>query len=112
MQVGEWVLAWSQLSNHKLGKWFLKVGWRAVEAMACVHQLKVYGRLFFWSILGWLTTFAWFAAFLHALHVPIRYPLVVVGATFATLSKAIPFLTISGFGATFLTLARPNALNT
>jgi uncharacterized membrane protein YbhN (UPF0104 family) len=63
------------------------------------HGMGVYGRTFFWSVLGWLTTFAWFAAFLHALALPLPYPSVVVGATFATLAKAIPFVTVGGFGA-------------
>jgi uncharacterized membrane protein YbhN (UPF0104 family) len=67
--------------------------------MSQVHHIGTYGQVFFWSILGWLTTFAWFAAFLQAIHVPVRYPLVIVGATLATLSKAIPLVTVGGLGA-------------
>lgn len=87
------------LADGKLGSWLLKVGKKAVEAMGRVHNRTVYSRVFFWSILGWLTTFAWFAAFMQAIGTPLRYPLVVVGASFATVSKAIPFMTIGGFGA-------------
>lgn len=87
------------LADGKLGRWLLKVGKKAVEAMGRVHNRVVYARVFFWSVLGWLTTFAWFAAFMQAIGTPLRYPLVVVGASFATLSKAIPFMTVGGFGA-------------
>ena len=48
---------------------------------------------------GWLTTFAWFTAFLAAINIPVPLPLVIVGAAFATLSKALPLATVGGFGA-------------
>ena len=44
-------------------------------------------------------TFAWFGAFLRAIGLRLSYSLTVVGATFGTLAKAIPFLTVGGFGA-------------
>ena len=46
-----------------------------------------------------MATFAWFGALLSAIGLPQRYPLVVVGSTFASLAKALPFITIGGFGA-------------
>lgn len=99
LRVAEWILGRLNLAERKGGQWALSIGWRAVSAMSQVHHVETYGRVFFWSILGWMTTFAWFAAFLQAIHVPMRYPLVIVGATFATLSKAIPFVTVGGIGA-------------
>lgn len=99
IRVTEWVLGRLNLVERKGGQWTLGIGRRAVNAMMLVHHVGTYGRVFFWSILGWLTTFAWFAAFLQAVHVPVRYPLVVVGATLATLSKAIPLVTVGGLGA-------------
>ena len=99
LRAGEWVLGCLNLRERKASQWALDISQRAVSAVSQVHHVGTYGRVFFWSILGWLTTFAWFAAFLQAIHVPVRYPLVVVGATFATLSKAIPFVTTGGFGA-------------
>jgi uncharacterized protein (TIRG00374 family) len=99
LQGTEWVLGRLSLLEHKGGQWTLGVGQRAVGAMSQVHHVSTYGRVFFWSLLGWLTTFAWFAAFLQAIHVPVRYPLVIVGATLATLSKAIPLVTVGGLGA-------------
>jgi hypothetical protein len=99
LQVGEWILGRLNLAEHRAGQRVLGIGQRAVSAMSLVHHVGMYSRVFFWSILGWMTTFAWFAAFLQAIHVPVRYPLVIGGATFATISKAIPLLTVSGFGA-------------
>lgn len=94
-----WMLHRLGMTDGRLGSWLLVVGEKAVEAMGRVHNRAVYARVFFWSILGWLTTFAWFAAFMQAIGTPLRYPLVVVGASFATVSKAIPFMTVGGFGA-------------
>jgi hypothetical protein len=99
LRTGEWVLGRLNLLERKGGQWTLGIGRRAVNAMMQVHHVGTYGWVFLWSILGWLTTFAWFSAFLGAIHVPVRYPLVVVGATLATLSKAIPFVTVGGLGA-------------
>lgn len=98
LQSGEWILGYFHLNERKGGLWLLNNGRRAVHAMARVHHAGQYSRVFVWSILGWLTTFAWFFSYLQAVHEPVDYPLVVVGATFATLSKAIPFVTIGGFG--------------
>ncbi len=99
---GVWAASWAlrrlRLTDWQAGQWLLATGEKMVTTMAHVHALHIYLRVFFWSLLGWLSTYAWFAAFLVAVDLPTRYPLVIVGATFATLSKAIPFLTISGVG--------------
>lgn len=92
-------LHWLGLVDRRVGRWLLAVGRKAVGGMDKVHSRAIYARVFFWSIVGWLTTFAWFAMFMQAIGVPQPYPLVVVGASFATLSKAIPFVTVGGFGA-------------
>lgn len=99
LRIGIWVLGRLNMAERKVGRRLLGIFQQAINAMIQVHRVGAYGRVFFWSILGWLTTFAWFASFLQAFHVSVQYPLVVVGATFATLSKAIPFVTVGGFGA-------------
>jgi uncharacterized membrane protein YbhN (UPF0104 family) len=77
----------------------LSGGQKAVMAVGRVHTVRTYSRVLGWSLAGWLTTFAWFTAFMQAIHVPVPYPSVIVGATFATLTKALPFITVGGFGA-------------
>jgi uncharacterized membrane protein YbhN (UPF0104 family) len=47
----------------------------------------------------WLGTFGWFWAFLAAVGIRTKAAEVIVGATFAVLSKAIPFVTVGGLGA-------------
>ncbi|MCB0132209.1 MAG: hypothetical protein KDD78_15220, partial [Caldilineaceae bacterium] len=46
----------------------------------------------------WLAMFACFTAFLSAVRLPQQYSIVIVGSTFATLAKALPLMTIGGFG--------------
>jgi uncharacterized membrane protein YbhN (UPF0104 family) len=77
----------------------LASGQTAVSVIGRVHKIETYGRVLGWSLAGWLTTFAWFTAFLAAINIPVPLPLVIVGATFATLSKALPLATVGGFGA-------------
>ncbi|MEZ4714239.1 MAG: lysylphosphatidylglycerol synthase transmembrane domain-containing protein [Caldilineaceae bacterium] len=80
-------------------QWVQKAGQQAVVTFARIRNWRTYGLTFGWSLLIWLATFAWFGALLNAIGLPQRYPLVVVGATFASLAKALPFITIGGFGA-------------
>ena len=98
-RVGRQVLRHLRVTERRWGQWLFNQGRQMVGAMSHVHRGRTYGRALFWSVLGWLTTFAWFSAFLQAIHMPVRYPLVVVGAALATLSKAVPFITAGGFGA-------------
>ena len=72
---------------------------RMVETFQQLRRVRVYLLTLGWSLLNWLGVFAWFTAFLYAMGAPYPYPFVVIGATFASLGKAIPFLTVSGFGA-------------
>lgn len=88
--------------NWRDRKWMqllLRFGHDVVEALLRTRRLSLYLRTFGWSVLIWLTTFAWFSALLRSIGISVRYTLVVVGATFASLAKAIPFITVGGFGA-------------
>lgn len=89
-------LTWHQ---NRFIKSLLSFSHEAVAALTRTRRLTIYFCTFGWSVAIWLSTFAWFAAFLNAIGLSIRYTLVVVGATFASLAKAIPFVTIGGFGA-------------
>ena len=53
----------------------------------------------FCSLFIWLGTFAWFHVFLTGLGFHTGFLEVVIGATFAVLSKALPWLTVGGLGA-------------
>ena len=64
-----------------------------------VHDPKLFYTTYLWSILGWITTFAWFYAFLNAVRLPFAYSEVVIGGALATISKVIPFASFGGFGA-------------
>lgn len=99
LAIFEWLLAHLGLAEYRLSRWLCQLGERVVTAVAQVHHGRIYLKTFLWSILGWLSTFAWFAAFLQAFDLPIPYTFVVVGATFAVLANAIPFITVGGFGA-------------
>ncbi|MEA3336418.1 MAG: lysylphosphatidylglycerol synthase transmembrane domain-containing protein [Chloroflexota bacterium] len=104
--LGRQIMRFAQGLMQKLGveklrwvKYLLRAGWRAVEAFEEMRSFRTYGLTFGWSLLTWLATFAWFAAFMQAIGLPQAYPLVIVGGTFAMLAKAIPFVTVGGFGA-------------
>lgn len=71
----------------------------AAAALQRMRRITIYGQTLAWSVAIWLATFAWFDAFLRAIDVPMRYALVVIGATFASVAKAIPLISIGGFGA-------------
>ncbi|MCB0044486.1 MAG: flippase-like domain-containing protein [Caldilineaceae bacterium] len=77
----------------------IATGKQAAIALRRMRNPRTYLLTFVWSLAVWLVTFAWFAALMQAIGLKQRYPLVVVGSTFASLAKAIPFVTIGGFGA-------------
>ncbi|MCB0085481.1 MAG: flippase-like domain-containing protein [Caldilineaceae bacterium] len=93
-----WLLQRAGLSETAQ-RWVQDAGRQAVITFARIRNWRTYGLTFGWSLLIWLATFAWFGALLSAIGLPQRYPLVVVGSTFASLAKALPFITIGGFGA-------------
>jgi len=83
-------------------RWTVRILRGAEQMILTFQQLrqgKVWLLTLFWSLLNWLGVFAWFTSFLYAIHVPYPYPFVIIGATFASLAKAVPLLTVSGFGA-------------
>lgn len=94
-----WVLARVGLAGGGLGDFVQEHGERGVVALHRMRTVRAYALVFGWSLLIWLTTFAWFAAFMRAIGFSLDYALIVVGATFGALGKAIPFLTVGGFGA-------------
>lgn len=95
----DWLLSRTGLADHRFSQRLRRLGERVVTAVAEVHQRGTYLKAFFWSLLSWLCTFAWFTSFLQAMALPTPYTFVVVGATFAVLANAIPFITVGGFGA-------------
>lgn len=93
-----WLLGYLHLLEEKPGQAVNRLGQKVAKAMAHTHDVLTYLRLLFWSLLVWLSTFAFFAAFMHAVGLPIAYSSVIVGSTFATFAKAVPFITVSGVG--------------
>lgn len=72
---------------------------QVIDAFEAVHSLPRYGVVFGWSVCIWLTTFAWFYAFMRGMAIQTGPLDTVVGATFAVLSKAVPFISVGGLGA-------------
>jgi len=92
------LLGYLNLSEGKPGQTVNRLGQKVVQAMAQTHDVSTSLRLLFWSLFVWFSTFAFFAAFMHAVGLPIAYASVIVGSTFATFAKAVPFITVSGVG--------------
>ncbi|MBP8003289.1 MAG: flippase-like domain-containing protein [Chloroflexi bacterium] len=92
------LLSYLHLSEGKPGQTVNRLGQKVAQAMTHTHDVSTYLRLLFWSLLVWFSTFAFFAAFMHAVGLPVAYASVIVGSTFATFAKAIPFITVSGVG--------------
>jgi uncharacterized protein (TIRG00374 family) len=104
--LGNRALGWLQrqlerrgLAASRLGAWLLKSGVQGVAALARMRDPRLTAFAGMTSCLGWLGTFAWFACFMQAVGSPQPLLLVIVGATFATLAKAIPLISIGGLGA-------------
>lgn len=97
--LASWLLGNSRFQGGATQQLLHGAGQQAVATFERIRNWRTYGLTYFWSLLIWLATFAWFGALLSAIGLPQRYPLVVVGATFASLAKALPFITIGGFGA-------------
>lgn len=87
------------LRERRLAKMLLRFGRQVVMAMREMASLRLFFPAVAWSLLAWVGTFAWFAACMRGLGVELPFTLVIVGATFAVLAKAIPFITVGGFGA-------------
>ncbi len=81
----------SKLRHEKL----LRVLWAFEAIQSPERQLRVA----MWSFLVWFGIFAWFYAFLRSIGTQIAITDMVVGSTFAVLSKSIPFISVGGLGA-------------
>lgn len=99
MRVMDSLMARLGLKETRIVALLLRGGWRAVAAFERMRTPRAYVATMAWSLVVWLATFAWFAAFMQAMGLGMPYPEVVIGATFAMLAKAIPFITVGGFGA-------------
>ena len=99
LRAARWALRRLDLAGGRVDNLIAGGGERVVATLSRIRNVRTYATTFGWSLLIWLCTFAWFAAFMYAIGLPLGYPLVVVGATFGTLAKAVPFLTVGGFGA-------------
>lgn len=99
LQAVRWGLRLGGAGSSNWGKTLLQIAADIVEALATLRSFRIYARVYGWSIVIWLCTFAWFDAFLQAIGFAVDYTLVIVGATFASLAKALPFITVGGFGA-------------
>ena len=104
--LGQWglgllerLLSHRRLQGLALPALILRASRAAVRAFAAIRSPRTYGLTGLWSLLIWLGTFAWFWAFLAAVGIQTNAAEVIVGSTFAVLSKAIPFITVGGLGA-------------
>jgi uncharacterized protein (TIRG00374 family) len=98
-QLLDWIFKVDQQPDRRRSQFILKAQTQVITTLQRIRNLRVYLLTAGWSILIWLATFAWFSAFMQAIGLPRSYSTVVVGSTFASLAKALPFVTIGGFGA-------------
>jgi len=98
-QLLDWIFKVDQQPERRRSQFVLKAQTQVLTTLKRIRNLRIYLLTAGWSILVWLATFAWFSAFMQAIGLPRPYPIVVVGSTFASLAKALPFVTIGGFGA-------------
>ena len=94
-----WLIRRLSLEQHRAVRVVMGVGQQAVDHFRKIRSIRAYAVTFGWSLLTWIGTFAWFAASMQGIGLGQPYGLVVVGATFASLAKAVPFITVGGFGA-------------
>jgi glycosyltransferase 2 family protein len=94
-----WLMRRLGLEQRRAVRVVMRVGQQAVDHFRKIRSIRAYAVTLGWSLLTWIGTFAWFAASMQGIGVGLPYGLVVVGATFASLAKAVPFITVGGFGA-------------
>jgi uncharacterized protein (TIRG00374 family) len=94
-----WLARRLGLEQRRTARAILSVGQQAVDHFRRIRTVRAYAVTLGWSLLTWIGTFAWFAASMQGIGVGRPFGLVVVGATFASLAKAVPFITVGGFGA-------------
>ncbi|MFQ6059240.1 MAG: flippase-like domain-containing protein, partial [Anaerolineae bacterium] len=86
------------LRDRPLAASALQVGEGIVRSFETIPSLRTYLLVSLLSLLAWLGTFAWFYCFLASVGVPTGLSQTIVGATFAVLTKALPFVTVGGLG--------------
>lgn len=99
LELLERLLGQRRLKDLTLSTLILRASRAAVRAFEAIRSVRTYALTGLWSLLIWLGTFAWFWAFLAAVGIRTSAAEMIVGATFAVLSKAIPFITVGGLGA-------------
>jgi uncharacterized protein (TIRG00374 family) len=95
----QWLLGRLGVVRHRLVVSGLQKMHQVVEAFELVTSPIRYLLVFGWSLFVWCGTFAWFYAFLRSMHIQVVVDSLVVGSTFAVLSKAVPFISVGGLGA-------------
>ena len=88
-----------RLGDRSLSASALRVGEEIARSFETIPSPRTYLLVSLSSLLTWLGTFAWFACFLASLGVRTGLSQTIVGATFAVLTKALPFITLGGLGA-------------
>jgi uncharacterized protein (TIRG00374 family) len=88
-----------ELDQHPIAEFGLAKMLQVMQAFEAIQTPKRYLHVFVWSLLVWFGIFAWFYAFLKSTGVQVAVTSLIVGSTFAVLSKSIPFISIGGLGA-------------
>jgi uncharacterized protein (TIRG00374 family) len=99
LHVIQWIVQRLKVDQHPIARFCLEKISQVIEALEATHSLKRYLYVFVWSLLVWFGTFAWFYAFLRSIGIQVMVTSMVVGSTFAVLSKAVPFISVGGLGA-------------
>jgi uncharacterized membrane protein YbhN (UPF0104 family) len=86
------------IDQHWIKIGLLKGG-EIITAFEAVHTFRRYLYVLGWSLVIWIFTFGWFYAFMRGVEINTAATSLVVGSTFAVLSKAIPFISLGGLGA-------------
>jgi len=96
------LVAWLTERNWLPGKWQARISREAAkvrEALGTMSSKRIYGETLLLSVLVWLATYAWFACFLRGIGLPIEFGPMILGASFAVISRSLPIGSIGGFGA-------------
>jgi uncharacterized protein (TIRG00374 family) len=88
-----------RLGDRPLSASIMGVGEGIVRSFETIPSPRTYLIVSLLSLLTWLGTFAWFTGFLASMGVRTGLSQTIVGATFAVLTKALPFITVGGLGA-------------
>jgi uncharacterized protein (TIRG00374 family) len=93
------ILGYFGLDQHPIAAFGLAKMLQVVQAFEAIQSPQRYLYVLLWSLLVWFGTFTWFYAFLRGTGIQVAVTSLIVGSTFAVLSKAIPFISIGGLGA-------------